>query len=462
MQHSVKDFGALGNGVTDDTAAFQAAANAGGLILVPAGTYVIGSTVTVGAGTAFVGSGGADASALTTRLVSSYAGHMFVMAGNSFTLSGLAFEHHGKSGSCVYAAQRAWSTISNCSFNGINKDNTWPVVYSSCSSTWITNNRFTNNRAGWALQCDRTAGALSIETHIESNYFGGTGRAITIGTSDGSGRPEGLYITNNTFIGTNTNLLVTAVLEATITSNVFDQGGSTQVLLNPVGAGINGLQFTGNYFSAPNNSSGVAVKHETVGGGPLGQVGFSNNTFQFAGYGAAFYSTAYDLTFIGNTFGAIGQDALTVHGSKNCVILGNTFSTIGGSNLNLSDGANGGPFSVDANGFSPSSPVTLARTSPSKFKLGSTNTGKVLSGWCSATTTTSATPNNGYLVFPHGLAGTPDRSKLLIYVATKTAAFGTPGVQAVFVSADATNITVQIFGSVVVHGTYHVNAFASI
>ena len=38
---SVKDFGAVGDGVTDDTAAIQAALNAGGTIFVPAGTYLV-------------------------------------------------------------------------------------------------------------------------------------------------------------------------------------------------------------------------------------------------------------------------------------------------------------------------------------------------------------------------------------------------------------------------------------
>jgi hypothetical protein len=42
---SVKDFGAKGDGVTDDTAAFQAALNAGGTIYVPNGTYIITSTL---------------------------------------------------------------------------------------------------------------------------------------------------------------------------------------------------------------------------------------------------------------------------------------------------------------------------------------------------------------------------------------------------------------------------------
>ena len=48
---SVKDFGAVGDGVTSDTAAFQAAANIGGQILVPEGTYKIVGEVIFGSNT---------------------------------------------------------------------------------------------------------------------------------------------------------------------------------------------------------------------------------------------------------------------------------------------------------------------------------------------------------------------------------------------------------------------------
>lgn len=51
---SVKDFGAVGDGVTNDTAAFQAAATAGGEIFVPDGTYEI-THVDVPSNTSFIG-----------------------------------------------------------------------------------------------------------------------------------------------------------------------------------------------------------------------------------------------------------------------------------------------------------------------------------------------------------------------------------------------------------------------
>ena len=54
---SVKDFGAAGNGVTDDTAAIQAALDVGGVVEIPTGTYNISTTLSVGQNTMIRGVG---------------------------------------------------------------------------------------------------------------------------------------------------------------------------------------------------------------------------------------------------------------------------------------------------------------------------------------------------------------------------------------------------------------------
>jgi len=60
---SVKDFGAVGNGVADDTAAIQAAINyvaslGGGVVYFPSGTYLVSAAVTITSnGLALVGCG---------------------------------------------------------------------------------------------------------------------------------------------------------------------------------------------------------------------------------------------------------------------------------------------------------------------------------------------------------------------------------------------------------------------
>lgn len=52
---SVKDFGAVGDGITDDAAAFNAALAASSVVIVPIGTYKIGSSVTIASGKALIG-----------------------------------------------------------------------------------------------------------------------------------------------------------------------------------------------------------------------------------------------------------------------------------------------------------------------------------------------------------------------------------------------------------------------
>ena len=54
---SVKDFGAVGDGVTNDTTAIQAALNNRGRIYIPAGTYIVSSTLTMYGNTEIFGDG---------------------------------------------------------------------------------------------------------------------------------------------------------------------------------------------------------------------------------------------------------------------------------------------------------------------------------------------------------------------------------------------------------------------
>lgn len=66
---SVKDFGAVGDGVADDTAAIQAAINSGkGAVIFPAGRYRVTSNITVPANTTVIGSGRYDSAPSTARI----------------------------------------------------------------------------------------------------------------------------------------------------------------------------------------------------------------------------------------------------------------------------------------------------------------------------------------------------------------------------------------------------------
>ncbi|MCB1558076.1 MAG: hypothetical protein KDJ50_04040 [Alphaproteobacteria bacterium] len=61
---SVKDFGAVGDGLTDDTLAFQQALTAHSAVFVPAGVYIVSSTIAIGQGQSLIGVG--DSSEIKT------------------------------------------------------------------------------------------------------------------------------------------------------------------------------------------------------------------------------------------------------------------------------------------------------------------------------------------------------------------------------------------------------------
>lgn len=134
---SVKDFGAVGNGVTDDTAAIQAALNAfrptaianNGLpnvsrtIYIPFGTYIITSPLSVYSGTVLVGDGAASTlkadGSLTTQIISLVP----TINGQSrwVSISGLNFEGTG--------SVRAIKSLAPLFLNSTIKNNTFNIGY---------------------------------------------------------------------------------------------------------------------------------------------------------------------------------------------------------------------------------------------------------------------------------------------------------------------------------------------
>lgn len=86
---SVKDFGAVGNGVFDCTAAIQAALVAADDILFPEGTYLITANITVGAGKTLQFQSGASISAASTYTLD-FNNNAFLIAGRTRIFDGSA------------------------------------------------------------------------------------------------------------------------------------------------------------------------------------------------------------------------------------------------------------------------------------------------------------------------------------------------------------------------------------
>jgi hypothetical protein len=82
---SVKDFGAIGNGVADDTAAFQAALLASTCVYVPPGDYIINAALSVAANGLLYGEG-------TIRAKSGFTSSFMLLAAAGSTVRGLSFD----------------------------------------------------------------------------------------------------------------------------------------------------------------------------------------------------------------------------------------------------------------------------------------------------------------------------------------------------------------------------------
>jgi hypothetical protein len=128
---SVKDFGAVGDGTTDDTAAIQAALDSisttGGTVRVPAGKYKLTSLILIPAYVTLEGSGRADgsSSAYATRLQIAYGGRAVRLNGTKSAISNLTIKYTvtATTDEAIYAENVADPLINNIyivdAYNGV-------------------------------------------------------------------------------------------------------------------------------------------------------------------------------------------------------------------------------------------------------------------------------------------------------------------------------------------------------
>jgi parallel beta-helix repeat protein len=186
---SVKDFGATGDGSTDDTTAIQNALNAGTgrSVYFPAGTYRISTTLLVKTKTTLIGEGmnksiikltsgfGAGTTAIRNEIIS---GTVNVYYDTDLEFYGLTFDGNNNStrtGELVAVAKVQNVTFSNCSF----QNHTYIALAMTANSNMVvTECYFTNN--GRPIPSTTSAPALWIATsvlgtpydaRVENNYF---------------------------------------------------------------------------------------------------------------------------------------------------------------------------------------------------------------------------------------------------------------------------------------------------
>ena len=116
---SVKDFGAKGDGVTDDSDAFQAAAN-NGFALVPKGDYLITKTINITSKTVFLGVGGVVKPNYTGGIFNTKNGATLIVDNLLIDGSLYPFQWNAQHGMYVFTADNAeYISITNCKFSNV-------------------------------------------------------------------------------------------------------------------------------------------------------------------------------------------------------------------------------------------------------------------------------------------------------------------------------------------------------
>ncbi|CAB5187433.1 C1q domain containing protein [uncultured Caudovirales phage] len=280
---SVKDFGATGDGVTDDSAALQTAINAvgaGGKLYIPKGTYVFATGLTRGSAITIQGDGCSGAGGTTLKYTGS--GNAFTYNGGGsatggrfqdFVLQGTASANNGvyisnafnnilfdkvyvtdfskASANAVYI-EDAWDiTFFGCyfrgSYNGVKCGigATYAVVnackWIGCEFIEITNVGFTLTSGSGNLLtgCDFSGQVGQIQVDLAPVLTAGTNRACNANVIENC-YMEGGNVTDDTAIRIGYNATIgTSLLQGNVLSNLYmDWDGDYIHVYNALGTVI--------------------------------------------------------------------------------------------------------------------------------------------------------------------------------------------------------------------------------
>jgi hypothetical protein len=268
---SIKDFGAVMDGVTDDTTAIQAAFDSGAsMVYIPNGT-AIASTLTITATIAVFGAG-------TIKQKGSTSGNLVAISGAnvSATFDGVTFD-------CNNGSQSSNSTNKTLLYTAYGTVNTPAVLKINCCT-----------------------------------FQGGCLADVTVEAPD-DGKYTACVITSSTFTGGNDGV------ETTYAPRFVDSKGNALTI-------VDSCHFVYDQ-SVTTGKAGVVVYKNVETPTYYGRIVISNNFFQNVGRDTAdalgpvdLYSYATDSIIIGNTFKDIhGRGLALKSDTRRCIVANNAF-----------------------------------------------------------------------------------------------------------------------------------------
>lgn len=397
----------------------------------------------------------------TATIITSASIDLFTCAGNNITIDGSGFGMitHDGAGAVLNCNQKDGIRFTRVFCNVAGSGDAFKMTG---SDTYIEDCRFgTFRTSDYLFAIVKNTGHIVINNRIDRCYFGGTGRVLRVGTTDGSNRPEGWSLSDCKSVATGSTVInLESFLYGTITDSVLDQGSNIVINIAASGAGISSLDISGNYIASAfgaGQTTGVAIN--TVDNAILiKDLRIVNNTIGFSGYGFIGKDNVVDALIAENAFTVIAANGISGP-ADDWTMRDNSYTSVF-QNVALTEGSGGGSITISNESYDPAGTISLPATLTRDRWNISRTFGKLLRRHLNATG--SSLTNGQYVYIPHGLIRAPDPKALTGLMAF--AISGTYGtIKANVAAVDATNVTVQVwFESVVTPGNILISLDASV
>ena len=267
---NVKDFGAVGNGRTDDYTALQRAVNTvirkgGGTLYFPAGTYSISQTLRITMeGDAPLTLAADPVGGATVQTEAEVQGAVLYVNHPNVTVDKVSFNQNATGDFPAVMLMSDHATVKGATISAV-AGNTAPLAQVFGSYNTLT-------ACGWGyasttphiVEFSKRAGIVAYGNVLEDCYFGGSHtKCVLVTSEEDNAAQEGLIIRRNVFLLPAVGQVeVSAAKNLSINDNMLD-AGNINILLTPGKAGIHGLAITNNYCGS--SSGGLHVSADANG-----------------------------------------------------------------------------------------------------------------------------------------------------------------------------------------------------
>jgi hypothetical protein len=253
---NVKDFGAAGDGVTDDTAAIQAAVNTGKRVTFPAGNFAITSSILNTTGAMLIGAG-----IEITKITVIGSGYDAVALSSDYSgVESMSFQSptYRTSGStvAVTAAVRG-NAVKSCRFNSQFN----PIaIKANAVITWISDCEAINTTPSTGVVIDIAGGNDTMIARVVADNPALSQPLAGLRLF----QSQAIWCTDSDFIQCGSGMVVSpdsgqVISWLFVNNTAFDLGAGPGVVISPTGTGsVRGVFFNGCWTSS--NDRGVLVQ----------------------------------------------------------------------------------------------------------------------------------------------------------------------------------------------------------